>query len=63
EKNPIEYASKTQKKRDFLMESPASLSQRYNILSPKANSVKIRLRHTFHEICEVRSTDKKYGTA
>ena len=41
EKNPIEYASKTQKKRDFLMESPAPLLQRYNIFRPKANNVKI----------------------
>ena len=31
----------TLKKRDFLMESPAPLLQRYNIFRPKANSVKI----------------------
>ncbi|WP_223301245.1 hypothetical protein, partial [Prevotella sp. MGM2] len=37
----LEYSLKTLKKRDFPMESPAPLLQRYNIFRPKANCVKI----------------------
>jgi len=35
-------ARKLLKKRDFLMESPAPLLQRYNIFDPKARNVKMK---------------------